>query len=107
MGNAKLTVLLGSLGHLVAVPAGAVRVGLLHLRVQLPTVGEVVHRLECQGGLVPWEVQRKVHWRRRGERKIERGRKRVWGGRHSETERKRCVCVCVTHHGQGNRSLPT
>lgn len=56
-----LEVCFGSLGHLVAVPAGAVRVGLLHLRVQLPTVGEVVHRLESQSGLVPREVQREVH----------------------------------------------
>lgn len=52
---------LGPLGHLVAVPAGAVGVRLLHLGVELAAVGEVVHRLEGEGGLIPWEVQRQVH----------------------------------------------
>lgn len=52
---------LGPLGHLVAVPAGAVGVRLLHLGVELAAVGEVVHRLEGEGGLVPWEVKRQIH----------------------------------------------
>lgn len=54
------------LGHLVAVPPRAVRVRRLHLRVQLTTAGEVVDGLEGEGGLVPGEVQRQIHYRRTG-----------------------------------------
>lgn len=53
---------LGPLCHLIAVPARTVGIRLLHLRVELPTVSEVVDRLEGEGGLVPGEVQWKVHY---------------------------------------------
>lgn len=56
--------LLGSFGHLVAVPAWAVGVRLLHLRVELPTAGEVIDRLKREGGLISREVQRQVHYRK-------------------------------------------
>lgn len=56
------TDLLGSLGHLVAVPARTVRVRLLHLRVELPAAAEVVDGLKGQSGLVSWEIQRQVHY---------------------------------------------
>lgn len=52
---------LGPLCHLIAVPARAVGIRLLHLRIELAAVGEVVHRLEGEGGLVPGEVQREIH----------------------------------------------
>lgn len=52
---------LGPLCHLIAVPTRAVGIWLLHLRVELTTVGEVVNRLEGEGGLVSGEVQRKIH----------------------------------------------
>lgn len=52
---------LGPLRHLVAVPARTVGIRLLHLRVELPTVSEVVDGLEGEGGLVPGEVEWKVH----------------------------------------------
>lgn len=54
--------LLCPLGHLVAIPARAVGIRLLHLRVKLTAVGEVVHRLEGEGGLVPGEVQWEIHY---------------------------------------------
>lgn len=65
---------LGPLCHFIAVPARTVGIRLLHLRVELPTVGEVVHRLEGEGGLVPGEVQWKVHYEgqtgREGQRRL-------------------------------------
>lgn len=39
--------LLCSLGHFIAIPAGAVRVILLGLGIQLATVSEVVDGLKC------------------------------------------------------------
>lgn len=59
---------LGPLGHLIAVPARAVGIRLLHLRVELTAVGEVVHGLEGEGGLVPGEVQREIHYEEQGAR---------------------------------------
>lgn len=59
--------LLGSFGHLVAVPAWTVGVRLLHLRVELPTAGEVIDRLKREGGLISREVQRQVHYRKTRE----------------------------------------
>lgn len=59
----SLTDSLSSFGHLVAVPARAVRVWLLHLRVELPAAAEVVDGLECQSGLVSWEIQRQVNYK--------------------------------------------
>lgn len=56
--------LLCPLGHLIAVPAWAVGIRLLHLRIELTAVGEVVNRLEGEGGLVPGEVQGEIHYER-------------------------------------------
>lgn len=56
--------LLGSFGHLVAVPAWTVGVRFLHLRVELPTAGEVINRLKREGGLISREVQRQVHYKK-------------------------------------------
>lgn len=56
-----LEVRLGPLCHLIAVPARTVGIRLLHLRIELTAVGEVVHGLKGEGGLVPGEVQREIH----------------------------------------------
>lgn len=50
-------------GHLIAVPAWAVGIRHLHLRIELTAVGEVVHRLEGESGLIPGEVQREIHYK--------------------------------------------
>lgn len=50
------------LGHFISVPARTVGIWLLNLRIELPAVSEVVHGLEGEGGLVPGEVQWKVHY---------------------------------------------
>lgn len=71
--------LLCPLSHLIAVPAWAVRIRLLHLRIELATVGEVVNRLEGEGGLVPGEVQREIHYEEQNTtRDMERGKRIVW-----------------------------
>lgn len=62
-----LEVRLCPLCHLITVPAGAVGIRLLNLGVELATVGEVVHRLESEGGLVPGEVQREIHVHKEAE----------------------------------------
>lgn len=68
----KLNVLC-SFGHLVAVPAWAVWIRRLHLRIKLTAVGEVVHRLEGESWLIPGEVQWEIHYevRTNGKKVVE------------------------------------
>lgn len=91
--------LLSSFGHLVAVPAWTVRVRFLHLRVELPTAGEVIDRLKREGGLISREVQRQVHYRKTAWRtaqiQIIQNRNKTHDRYHHEPEREVHVIITV------------